>query len=166
MLAATACAGDRATAPPVAFDVAPPLATRDEPHVPEGNAFGRVAKCSHRETFKGAAVIGRRGGTLRVGNDYLIIPAGALDARVKIVGEVQEGSIAAIHLEPQGLRFARPALLELDATGCGLGTTDRPAMLYIDDEDTVLERIDARFDPASARLVAPITHFSVYAVGV
>ena len=169
---ATACAVDPATAPtpPVAVIgaaqgvAAPPLHGPFD-H-PSGNAYGRVAVCTRRAEIRGTAVIGPRGGTMRVGGDRLFVPAGALDSRVKIDGLVVEGAVAEIQLEPHGLRFDRPALLVIDAAGCAIGRGDTPVLLYLGADGEVLERIDAVFDPESKQLTAPIDHFSTYAVGV
>ncbi|HWE41782.1 MAG TPA: hypothetical protein VG432_04710 [Gemmatimonadaceae bacterium] len=172
LLGAAGCADDAATAPSSTPRAAPPRVEmhretyQQGPRLPDAADQSRVAQCSHREKRIGTAVIGPRGGVLRVGNNYLAVPAGALDAQVRIVGEVVVGEMAAIRFEPEGLRFARPATLLLDAHGCDIGREERPALLYLDDNGSTLERIDARYDPASAQLTAPIVHFSVYAVGV
>lgn len=172
LVVTTACAGDRANAPRVpggdatATRPVAPLATRGMPNLPNGHAYGHVASCSHRDERTGTAVIGPRGGTLRIGSDYLFVPAGALESRVQITGRVPEGSVAEIEFEPHGLRFAHPVFLVLDAAGCSVAPSDEPVLLFLGVDGAVLERIEGFFDPAAERLTAPIEHFSTYAVGV
>ena len=167
LLVVAAACSDRATAPPAAPGnqvASSPLASR-ELHEPNARVTGRVASCSHRERRVGTGIIGSRGGILRVGTDYLVIPPGALESRTRIVATVVDGDAATISFEPHGLHFERPATLLLDAAGCDFAGRE-PALLYVDDEGSVLERIEGAYDPQSARLAAPIVHFSVYAVGV
>jgi hypothetical protein len=126
---------------------------------------GQVLACSRREAQTGSAVIGPNGGTLVVGNNQLIIPPGALQEETRITGTVPADTIASIHFEPEGLRFRKPAGLQLDATGCARAE-GQPSILYLDDNGNVLEKIDAVYSNWWHSVAAPIEHFSVYAIGV
>jgi len=124
-----------------------------------------IAQCTRREAQSGSAVIGPKGGILVVGNNILYVPPGALDKPTLIQGDVPPTRTASIHLEPAGLRFKKPAGLRLDASGCS-DVSEYPTVLYLDDDGNVLERIDATYSNWWHTVAAPITHFSVYAIGV
>ena len=53
----------------------------------------------------------------------------------------------------------------LDAVGCDV-PADGVHVDYVDDAGVLLERIDARYDGAARAVSAPISHFSVYAIGL
>jgi hypothetical protein len=126
---------------------------------------GQVLSCSRREAQFGSALIGPNGGTLVVGNNQLIVPPGALQEETLITASVPADTIASIHFEPEGLRFRKPAGLQLDATGCRRAD-GQPSILYLDENGDVLERIDAVYSNWWHSVAAPIQHFSVYAIGV
>jgi hypothetical protein len=126
---------------------------------------GHVLVCERREALVDSARIGPSGGTLRVGNNELVIPGGALKTMVTIRGEVVADTIASIRLFPAGLTFRKPAGLVLDAQGCA-EPPGQAKVLYLDDDGTVLEEIDAYYSPQWKRVAAPINHFSRYALGV
>jgi hypothetical protein len=128
-------------------------------------AQGQVIACQQRTAAADSALIGPAGGTLLVGNNELIVPAGALLEPVMIRGEIPADTIVSIRLSPDGLTFRKPAGLRLDASGCA-----EPAkgftLLYLDDAGNVLEEIEAYYSPWWKSVAAPINHFSRYALGV
>ncbi|HET6701545.1 MAG TPA: hypothetical protein VFH14_07070 [Gemmatimonadaceae bacterium] len=126
---------------------------------------GRLVACEQRTAAADSAFIGPSGGTLRVGNNELVVPPGAVTEGVMLRGEVPADTVASIRLFPEGLVFRRPAGLALDAAGCA-NPGEAAKVLYLDDADNVLEEIDAYYDPSWKRVAAPINHFSRYALGV
>jgi hypothetical protein len=126
---------------------------------------GRLVACEQRIAAADSAVIGPSGGTLRVGNNDLVVPPGALTQSILLRGEVPADTVASIRLSPEGLVFRRPAGLVLDAAGCS-DPGGAAKVLYLDDAGNVLEEIDAYYDPSWKRVAAPINHFSRYALGV
>jgi len=132
---------------------------------PSFGSNGQLVACSTRDAQADSALIGPSGGTLVVGNDRLIVPPGALQTPVMISGTIPAEPYAAIHFEPSGLQFKKPAGLVIDGAGC-----DVPAsgvrVDYVDDEGNVLERIDATYSNLWHTVAAPISHFSVYAIGL
>jgi hypothetical protein len=138
---------------------------RGEQHGVSAMAPGRLVACEQRVAAADSAFIGPSGGTLRVGNNELVVPPGALTHSVMVRGEVPADTVASIRLFPEGLVFRRPAGLVLDAAGC-----DNPGgaakVLYLDDAGNILEEIDAYYSPSWKRVAAPINHFSRYALGV
>jgi hypothetical protein len=126
---------------------------------------GELVTCSTRNAQADSALIGPSGGTLVVGNDRLIVPPGALQTPVMISGTIPAGQYAAIHFEPSGLQFRKPAGLVLDGAGCNV-PTEGVHVDYVDDAGNVLERIDATYSNFWRTVAAPISHFSVYAIGL
>lgn len=124
-----------------------------------------VAACTRRDAQQGSAVIGPAGGTITLGNNQLIVPAGALDTATLITASVPADTIASIHFEPEGLQFRKPAGLVLDGEGCTV-SGDGVDVLYLDDDGAVLERIEATYSNFWHTVAAPISHFSVYAIGI
>ena len=128
-------------------------------------AAGRLVACERRNPAADSALIGPSGGTLRVGNNELVVPPGALLETVMLRGAVPSDTIASIRLYPEGLTFHRAAGLVLDSQGCAdPGSTAK--ILYLDDAGNVLEEIEAYYTPWWKRVAAPINHFSRYALGV
>jgi len=151
-----------ATAPSASLSRGPqPSEARQSPN---GSAYGLVA-CRRSGQQQGTAVIGPDGGTLRVGNSSVVVPAGALSERVRITARVLD-TLAAIELEPHGLSFALPVELTIDTRQCAVREDQRPVLLYLDDDGDVLETIDGQLDDDAENFFARIVHFSVYAVGV
>ena len=134
------------------------------PNEPNGNAYGLV-KCHRSGPVQRSAVIGPEGGTLRVGDTYLVVPPGALSERVRMTAKVLD-TIAAVELEPHGLRFALPVGLAIDVSGCAVREEQHPVLLYLDDDGEVRETIPGDLDEDGDSFFARIVHFSVYAVGV
>lgn len=126
----------------------------------------RVAVCLPRGPEVARATIGPNGGVLRVGSSFLFVPRGALAQNTVIEGSVAAGDLSAIHFQPSGLVFSRPARLLLDAGGCTLPASTPPAILYLAPEGSVAERISATYYKLWGWVAAPISHFSQYAIGV
>jgi hypothetical protein len=168
-LGAAACAPDRGLAPPMAMnEMIPPGVGDGLSAWSDGLARSSAAHCSRREAISGIALIGPEGGTLVVGNNQLIVPAGALDVPTLITGSVPADTIASIILQPAGLTFKKPAGLILDATGCEVtgGGATAPDVVYLDANGMVIEYIQAIFSNLWHTFAAPIDHFSQYAVAV
>lgn len=125
----------------------------------------KFAVCTRREAQFGSALIGPSGGTLVVGNSYLLIPPGALREETLITGTIPADTIAFIKFEPSGLEFRKPAALMLDAAGCDM-PTDAPDLVYIADDGTIREIIRATYSRFWKMVVSPISHFSGYAIAV
>jgi hypothetical protein len=126
---------------------------------------GHVIACTRRDALSDSATIGPSGGILRLGNNELLIPGGALLEPVTIRADVPSDTVASIRFYPEGLQFRKPVGLVIDADGCG-DPGEAAKILYLDEEGTVLEEIDAEYDPRWKRVSAPINHFSRYALGV
>jgi hypothetical protein len=109
--------------------------------------------------------IGPAGGTIVVGPHHLTIPAGALSQSVTITAVAPSDTINLLQFKPQGLEFARPALLAMSYANCGLVTHVLPGHIaYTTDALQILELIPGLDLILSQQVEAPIHHFSHYAV--
>jgi hypothetical protein len=120
--------------------------------------------CAGRRVIQSSGRFGPAGGILVFGNSSLIIPGGALHDTVTIAATQLDDGTSTVRFAPHGLRFYKPAGLVLDGTGCDLPTRGVASVVYVDDQGTVLETIDARYDPHWKAVAAPIEHFSGYAI--
>jgi hypothetical protein len=144
---------------------APDASAKAKGNASNGPPPGHVLACERREAKVGSGIFGPPGGVLRVGNNELIIPGGALKGWIEIRGEVPNDTIASIRLFPEGLQFRKAAGLVLDTQGCA-EPPGQAKILYLHDDGTILEDIEAHYSPKWKRVAAPITHFSRYALGV
>lgn len=167
-LGAVACAPDATLAPAPAASASRfrTLPTQSAVIAESAQMPARLAQCTRREALVGSAVFGPSGGTLVMGNNQLIIPAGALTAETLVTATIPEGDVAAIRLEPAGLRFRKPAGLILDVGGCDLSGAAIPNVVYVDEAGAILDFIEAVFSNYWHTIAAPIDHFSQYAVAV
>ena len=101
---------------------------------------------------------------LVIGRSRLIIPGGALHDTVTITATARGDSTSEVDFQPAGLRFAKPAGLVLDGTGCNLDDDATPSVVYVAPDGTILETIAAFYDPHWKAVAAPIEHFSGYAI--
>ncbi|HEY2067547.1 MAG TPA: hypothetical protein VGG84_16455 [Gemmatimonadaceae bacterium] len=165
LAAAIACAGHEVAAPRL-LSSAGGAALRDQTgadHVASGREPNPV-RCARRKSASGSGVFGPSGGTLFFGNSRLVIPGGALRTPVTITAVTPGDGTSTVHFEPEGLHFFKPAGLSLDSDGCALPSIGTLAIVYFDSEGNVLETIPAFREPRTKTVVAPIIHFSNYAI--
>lgn len=121
-------------------------------------------RCRGRQLIQSSGRFGPAGGILAFGNSRLIIPGGALRDTVTISATQLDDGTSTVRFEPHGLRFYKPAGLVLDGSGCDFPDRAVASVVYVDDAGTVLETIDAFYDPHWKAVAAPIVHFSGYAI--
>ena len=124
----------------------------------------RPVRCDVRDPIVSSGVFGPAGGTLIIGASRLIIPGGALRDTVTITGTARGDSTSTVDFAPDGLRFNKPAGLVLDGTGCDLDESSAPSVVNIAADGTILETLEATYDPHWKAVAAPIEHFSGYAI--
>lgn len=157
------CRVERITTPPTTEGRAP--LARDNANAPgqSNSRTGQLMRCLRRNGGQATAVIGKSGGILVIGNNVLVVPPGALRKSVLLSASIVADTIAAIDFQPEGLRFATPAFLMLDATGCPKPAAS-PEVGYIDSRFEVLEELPAQYDAKQKQLTTSISHFSGYAI--
>lgn len=109
--------------------------------------------------------IGPDGGTIRVNDHVLRIPAGALASSTLITAEAPSDFVASVKFQPEGLKFARPATLTLDYSACPLGRLQLlKRIAYTSDDLDILSYLLSRDNLLLMRVSADLDHFSRYAV--
>lgn len=133
-----------------------------------GGIVGRIlglAECKPLPLMTGIALVGPRGGSLRVGAYQLDIPAGALNRTVLISMTQVAGPINSTRLSPHGLQFSRPARLTMSYENCDpnpSGGTNK--ILYVTESLHAIEAPPSRDNKRQNEVEALIDHFSRYAV--
>lgn len=123
----------------------------------------QLLTCSTQPYAKASAVVGPAGGTVTVGANQLVIPAGALSAPVRITAEQVAGTVNSVRFAPEGLQFAKPATLTLSYGNCLL-TPLRKQVVYTDEQLHILDVMQSLDLRPSKSVRGLINHFSRYAV--
>lgn len=124
----------------------------------------KAATCAPHAASVESGVFGPGGGTLYFAGSRLIIPGGALRDTVTISATIPEGASSSVEFAPHGLQFLKPAGLVLNTASCELANPLAPAVVYLAPDGSVLQYIEAVFDPHWRTIAAPIDHFSGYAI--
>jgi hypothetical protein len=122
-----------------------------------------VLACSPQPYDSDTQTIGSEGGIITVGKSSLFIPRGALTEPVKITAEQISGTTNSVRFSPEGLKFAKSAVLTINYDNCALVLVQKK-IVYTDEQLKVQEVLRS-LDLFGAKSVgAPIDHFSRYAV--
>lgn len=109
-------------------------------------------------------MIGPAGGRLVMGPHRLEIPAGALTQMTRIRGEIRSDSINSVRLTPEGLRFAKPAVLTLKYNNCRL-LSQPMRIAYTAENLRIYYWLPSADDKVKKETTARLDHFSRYAIG-
>jgi len=113
----------------------------------------------------GSAVIGPLGGTVTFGPHELDVPPAALLTPTTITARTLPGDTIAVQFQPQGLTFLLPATLQLSYAQCQPQPTGTVSIVYVNDLlNELLGLLQSLDNPRQHKVVAPISHFSVYAI--
>jgi hypothetical protein len=112
-----------------------------------------------------SAVIGPLGGQIQFGPHTLVVPPGALLRSTTITATAPgDGYVDAV-FQPEGLHFLVPAQLTLTYAQCSPAPDHQPSITYLQSLlGDILDILPSLDNPSKGQVVAPITHFSVYAV--
>lgn len=130
-------------------------------------ALSPLLSCPAQPLAADTEAVGPTGGTLVIGAHRLVIPAGALDSTVTIIGTAPSDTIVSVQFQPEGLRFdaAHPPRLTLDYSRCGLVRNLLPKRIaYTTDALTILDILPSLDDLLHEQVSANIQHFSRYAI--
>jgi hypothetical protein len=112
-----------------------------------------------------SAVIGPLGGQIKFGPHTLIVPPGALLRSTTITATTPGNGYVDAVFQPEGLHFLLPAQLTLTYAQCSPAPDHRPSITYLQSLlGDILELLPSLDNPSKGQVVAPITHFSVYAI--
>jgi hypothetical protein len=123
----------------------------------------QLLRCQPRDYDAEAAIIGPQGGSIKVGEHELVIPAGALAREELIVAEAPTSPLVDVTFAPHGLEFLTSAQLTLSYKGCIRPTLTEFLIAYIQGNQ-VLELPPSVDDKVADEVEADIDHFSRYAI--
>jgi hypothetical protein len=129
-----------------------------------GGVLPELLACPTSTSYSSTTVVGRYGGVVRVGPHSLVIPPGALGSNVTISATAPAGKYVEVQFEPHGLRFERPAALNLSYNRCGLVQGLLMSVVYIDDDRKILEVLSSSNNIFARTVTGKLDHFSGYAV--
>jgi hypothetical protein len=156
---ATAVACADSASPTAPRSIAPPLASVSSTVQKQVT----VATCTIQQEAWSTRQIGILGGTIRAGGATLVVPPGALLRPVSITAHVPATASASVQFQPEGLKFVVPAVLTMDYSKCKTPTAG-VTIVYVR-EGLIAEILPSRILSILLRLVvAPVSHFSSYAV--
>lgn len=127
-----------------------------------GSLLGLLS-CSPQDYERESRVIGRHGGTVRVGRHELVIPRGALKRDVRITAEQVRGDVNSVRFSPEGLKFEKPVKLTLNYSNCENNRKPKK-VVYTDEQLKVLEILKSSDSRRSEEVTGEIDHFSRYVV--
>lgn len=126
-----------------------------------------LLKCSNLPFDSETKWVGPNGGSLSAGPHTLTIPPGALDKWTRITMSAPTGyGLNAVHFEPGGLNFDRPAALTMSYSNCNLlGKIVPKRIAYTDDDyEKIFYFLQSLDNIFSKRVTGRIDHFSDYVV--
>lgn len=109
-------------------------------------------------------IIGPEGGAIGIGPHRLEIPAGALAQYTVITGELPVSTQVGVKLSPHGLEFLKDVVLEIDYSHCYTPEKFFFEMVYVDDDNNILERPYSWDLKSEGEVVGLIDHFSRYVI--
>ncbi len=129
-----------------------------------GTAAGATARDSYAEAFIRADF----GGTLRMGDNRVYFPPGAL-AEDTTVTILREGDTTTFELSPDGIQFQKPVTLTLEMAPLGGFGSHQPfsipSIYYYNESTTQWENIGGVPDFSKRVISTHIEHFSRYGTG-
>lgn len=119
--------------------------------------------CSEQKYVAVTQTIGPKGGSIKVGEHLLEIPAGALSQKVRIKAEQMSGSTNSVRFSPEGLQFEKPAGLTMSYKNCLVVLLPK-SIVYTTEKFKILEVLRSIDLFRKKAVTAPIDHFSRYAI--
>jgi hypothetical protein len=122
-----------------------------------------LLRCEEQKYDVEYETIGPKGGTITVGKHSLVIPKGALRKNVRIKAEQMRGPTNSVRFSPEGLKFKKAATLSLNYKNCQ-DVKPPKAVVYTTDKLEILEVLRSLDLLKQRNVIAPIDHFSRYAL--
>jgi hypothetical protein len=138
--------------------------------MPPGNSWvnqaskNGVAQCYPQQYAADVQIIGPDGGQLTVGNHSFTVPPKALSKYYVITAEAHAQAQVGLEFSPEGLGFAKAAVVKLSYAQCAFPDGVTKSVVYTDDRWNIKEYEPTADDVANKLLGGNIVHFSQYAV--
>ena len=121
-----------------------------------------LLECKVTESYTTTQVIGRAGGTIKVGPHSLHIPSNALSSDQKITATAPAGNYVEVEFKPHGLKFKKPTYLTMSYKDCALVGQLLPQIVYVDENLNILEVLSTVPDVLRQTVTGTTDHFSSY----
>jgi hypothetical protein len=121
-----------------------------------------LLECRVTQSYSTTQVVGRAGGTIRVGPHSLYIPANALESNTRITATAPKGNVVAIEFQPHGLTFSKKTQLTMSYRDCGLVGKLLPRIAYVDKDLNILEVLLTVPNVFRQTVTGTTDHFSSY----
>jgi hypothetical protein len=123
-----------------------------------------VAECYPNAYAADVQIIGPEGGQLTIGAHTFTVPPNDLSKYYVITGEDHADDKAAVQFGPEGLGFAKPALVKLNYSKCAILASATKQVVFTDDRWNIKEYEPSTDDVLNQILGGYLVHFSQYAV--
>ena len=125
-----------------------------------------MLKCSNLPYASSTKTIGPLGGSISAGPHTLVIPPGALLNQTTITMTAPTGlGVNAVKFQPEGLRFATPAVLTMSYSNCSLlGKLLPKRIAYTDNNLNIISYLLSLDNLLSKYVSGKVNHFSDYVV--
>jgi len=147
-----------------------PLYTALVASMPPGNSWvnqatkNGVAQCYPQQYAADVQIVGPDGGELTVGSHSFSVPPKALSKYYVITAEAHAQSQVGVQFSPEGLGFAKAAVVKLSYAKCAFPDGATKSVVYTDDRWNIKEYEPTADDVTNKLLGGNILHFSQYAV--
>jgi hypothetical protein len=138
--------------------------------MPPGNSWvnqatkSGVAQCYPQQYAADVQIVGPDGGELTVGSHSFSVPPKSLSKYYVITAEAHAQSQVGLQFSPEGLGFAKAAVVKLSYAQCAFPDGVTKSVVYTDDKWNIKEYEPTADDVANKLLGGNIVHFSQYAV--
>ncbi|MBC8086154.1 MAG: hypothetical protein H7Z40_02745 [Phycisphaerae bacterium] len=129
---------------------------------PNGNP--ELLYCDPLQYSADTKIIGPEGGDMSIGPHKLSIPRGALLRPTVITGEMPVSLTVGVQLSQHGLVFQKDVKLTLSYKHCNRPNTFAEQVVYVDNNNRILERPKSVDKGSDGLVEAIIRHFSGYMV--
>lgn len=125
-----------------------------------------LLKCSDLPYASSTRTIGPLGGSISAGPHTLVVLPGALAAPTAITMTAPTGrGVNAVHFEPEGLTFDRPAALTMSYANCNLlGRLLPKRIAYTDERLNILYYLLSLDNVFTKKVTGKLDHFSDYVI--
>ena len=163
VMIAAACSTEAPVSP-----VAPNLGLLDPVTTLIGGLVKGLTACPTSVSYAATKTIGTAGGTIVVGPHSFYVPSGALSSNVSITATAPAVQHAKVGFAPAGRQFAKATTLTMSYKQCGLvnGLFSKLLLkiVYVDNNNNVLEVLPSVMNLLKQNVTAPVKHFSAYAL--
>lgn len=126
--------------------------------------------CPNDREIRETATIGPEGGALKLGENSLVLPEGAIEEEVRFTARLLADRSLKLSLEANDqptYKFARPATLTLSFGRCEAPSEPQRVRVYkIDEKGTIVEDLGGEVDVRARTVTTKLETLSIYTLGL